>query len=464
MKISTRIVKSQYFILLSILFMCLIPIGCGRRGMEQQAESVSRDSEPKTENAGQLDDGYGTEGQEASAAASQAVAKETSESEAKESEAKETKTKESETKEPETDSEFKALEQEVSDMIDYMTIEEKAAQLFIVYPESLVEGVPCVTMAGEATKESIERIPVGGVLYMSQNLGSPEQVKEMLKNIQTYSMDRINLPIFLCVDEEGGQIARIANNNSFAQDNVGDMSEIGQLGDVGKAYTAGVTIGSYLSELGFNLDFAPVADVSTYAYGAVIGKRAFSDDPKVVADMSAELSRGLESQGIISVYKHFPGHGSTIGDPHNGYAYTDKTLEELTECDLVPFQNGIKNEASMIMVGHISLPQILADGTPASLSKEIMTDLLRNSMNYDGVIVTDAMNMGAINDKYDSDEAAVLAFNAGADIILMPKDFSKAYNGILEAIADGRITEDAVDESLRRILRLKIKLKDGKLQ
>ena len=214
-------------------------------------------------------------------------------------------------------------------------------------------------------------------------------------------------------------------------------------------------MGAYLSELGFNLDFAPVADVKAAGFNSMFSERSFSEDPEVVSSMANALSKGLESKGIISVYKHFPGHGSTVGDPHKGYAYTKKTLEELKECDLVPYQKAIDDNVSMIMVGHISLPEIVDDGVPASLSKRIITNILRNEMGYEGVVTTDAMNMGAIKDIYNSDEAAVTAVEAGVDIILMPKDFDKAYYGIIDAVNNREISVDRIDDSVLRILKLK---------
>ena len=261
--------------------------------------------------------------------------------------------------------------------------------------------------------------------------------------------------MFLCVDEEGGKIARIANNRSFGVDNVGDMWKVGEINDPDNAYIIGNTIGSYLSELGFNLDFSPDADVMGEKYNYVIGKRAFSTDPDIVSDMTLAVSKGLNAKGVVSVYKHFPGHGSTTGDPHKGYAYTEKSLDELKACDLIPFEKGIDNEVPMIMVGHISLPEILSDNTPASLSKEIVQDLLRNDMGYEGVIITDAMNMGAVSDRYDSEVAAVTAVKAGVDIVLMPKDLKAAYDGVITAVNSGEISESRIDESVRRILKVK---------
>lgn len=351
------------------------------------------------------------------------------------------------------------LEYELRSKLASMTLEEKVAQLFIVYPESLVPGVSNVTMAGDATRDAITKTPVGGIIYMNENIRNPEQVKTMIENSQKYSMDRIGLPLFICVDEEGGQIARIANNSSFGVSNVGSMSYIGAKGDTDIAFVAGANMGAYLSELGFNLDFAPVADVKAAGFNSMFSERSFSEDPEVVSSMANALSKGLESKGILSVYKHFPGHGSTTGDPHKGYAFTNKTMDELKSVDIIPFEKGIEEGVPIIMVGHISMPNIISDGTPASVSKEIVTGVLREEMNYNGVVITDAMNMGAIKDRYEADEAALLAINAGVDIVLMSKDFYRAYDGILQAVENGTLTEERIDESVTRILRLKLKNK-----
>ena len=350
-------------------------------------------------------------------------------------------------------------DEEIIKKLNSMTLHEKVAQMFIIFPESLVDGVPCVCAAGEATKKSIDSIPVGGIVYLSQNLKNPEQVKNMLYNTQQYSMERIGIPAFLSVDEEGGRIARIANNRAFMQNNVGNMSAVGSLNNSDNAFIVGNSIGSYLADLGFNLDFAPVADIMGEQYNPVISDRTFSSDPVIVSDMALAVSKGLEAKGVISVFKHFPGHGSTKGDPHKGYAYTEKTLEELKTCDLVPFQKAIEEDVSMIMVGHISVPDVEKEGIPASLSGFFINDLLRNEMGYDGVVVTDAMNMGAISDNYSADKASILAIKAGVDIVLMPKDFKTAYNGVLSAVERGEISKERIDESVARIIRLKQKMK-----
>lgn len=340
------------------------------------------------------------------------------------------------------------------DILDTMTLEEKVAQMFIITPEALTDS-DGVTMAGEQTKAAIDETPVGGIIYMGDNLQAKTQVQEMLSNTNRYSEERVGLPMFLCVDEEGGSVARVAGSGRFDVKNVGNMSDIGAQGSVQDAKEAGETIGSYLSELGFNVDFAPVADVLTNPDNSIVKTRSFGSDSDKVSDMSIAMADGLKEEGLEAVYKHFPGHGATAGDTHLGAAFTDKTADELSMSELVPFQDAINDGANFIMVSHISAPGITGHDTPASLSEILVNDILRSRMGYDGIVITDAMEMGAISKKYTSDEAACLAIKAGVDIILMPEDFHLAYNGVLDAVRSGEISEERINQSVARILKVK---------
>ncbi len=346
---------------------------------------------------------------------------------------------------------------EISEKISEMSLRDKVAQLFIITPDALTQ-VDEVTMAGDSTKEAINNYPVGGIIYMGDNLQSKTQVQEMLSNTYAYGMERNGLPMFLCVDEEGGTVARIAGSGRFEVDRVGNMADVGAAGNTQKAREVGETIGEYLAELGFNVDFAPVADVLTNPDNSIVKYRSFGDDADTVSDMSLEVSEGLKSKGLESVFKHFPGHGATAGDTHLGAAFTNKSISELSASELVPFQNAIDNGADFIMVSHISAPGITGHDTPASVSDILITDLLRGQMGYNGIVVTDAMDMGAITQKYSSREAAVLAIQAGVDIILMPENFREAYDGVISAVESGKISEDRIDESLRRILEVKMEM------
>lgn len=361
--------------------------------------------------------------------------------------------------EPPVEPEVDTTAQRAAELVAGMTLEDKIAQMFVITPNALT-GYSGVTAAGDTTKEAYNNRPVGGIIYMSENLTDREQTAAMLTNMQTIAMERTGLPVFLCVDEEGGSVARVAKNSAFGVTDVGDMSAIGATGDVQNAYNAGNVIGTYLSELGFNVDFAPVADVLTNPGNTAIGNRSFGSDSQMVADMVAAELDGMAETGVYGTVKHFPGHGGTSGDSHNGTVIIEKTLEELMAEELVPFQSAIDAGVSFVMVGHISVPNVTGDNTPASISSMMITDVLRSQMGYDGIVITDGMNMGAITDHYNSDQAAVMAVSAGADMILMPADYQKAYNGVLEAVKDGTISEERINASVERIVRVKLQMQE----
>ena len=339
----------------------------------------------------------------------------------------------------------------VEDTLAEMTLEQKVAGLFFVTPEQLT-GVSQVVAAGDATRESLEKYSVGGLIYFAKNIQSEDQLKEMLSNTASYSL----FPLFFGVDEEGGKVARVAD--TLKLDKTVPMGEIGAAGDTQAAYDAYQNIGNYLSSYGFNVDFAPVADVLTNVDNTVIGNRAFSSDAGVAAQMVSSAVTGLQETGVSACLKHFPGHGDTAGDSHTGAAQTDRTKEEMEAEEFLPFQSGIEAGADMIMVGHITAPNLTdGDSLPASISEKIITGVLRNELGYQGIIITDAMNMGAITEYYKSDVAAIMALKAGADMVLMPENFEEAYQGVLDAVADGTVSEERIDDSLRRIYRVKLR-------
>ena len=351
--------------------------------------------------------------------------------------------------------ETKTQESEIDQKLEELTLQEKIAQMFMITPDALT-GVQGTWNPGEVTETAYKERPVGGLIMMENNLVSQDQIKTWNDTITGFSKEVVGVEPFLSVDEEGGTVARIAGNAALGIENVGNMSEIGASGDSQKAYDAGETIGTYLKELGFNMDFAPMADVWTNQENTIAQYRAFGSDPETVSEMVSEAIKGLHSQGIYTVAKHFPGHGGTSGDSHEGTVYLNSTKEELESCEFLPFQAAIDADTEFVMVGHISLPNILEDDTPASLSEEVVTEMLRNDLGFDGIVITDAMNMGAITNNYTSAEAAVQAVQAGVDMILMPQDFEDAYQGILSAVNSGTISEDRIDESVRRILEVKM--------
>lgn len=349
------------------------------------------------------------------------------------------------------------LEDQIEKKLSQMSLEQKVAQMFLITPEALT-GSELVTQAGDMTKESLEKFPVGGLIYFGANIIDEEQLRSLTGNTQEYAQSITGIPILLGIDEEGGRVSRIGNNEQFSVKRFDDMAVIGATGDSSKAYEAGKVIGNYLSDYGFNIDFAPDSDVLSNSANTVIGTRSFGNDPALVADMSINYLEGLHESGIFGCPKHFPGHGATEGDTHEGFAYTDKTWEELKTCELIPFQQEIDNGVKFIMIAHISLPNILNDNTPASLAKEIVTEKLRNEMGYDGIITTDSLGMGAISNTYSSDQAALMAVEAGVDLLMMPKDFQLAYTAIIGAVNRGEISEERIDESVRRILDVKLNL------
>lgn len=346
-------------------------------------------------------------------------------------------------------------EMKIDRVLDSMTLEEKVNQLFMITPEALT-GVGTVIQAGDGTREALAEHPVGGLIYFAQNLKDPDQTRTMLENTQEYVSARSGFPIFLSVDEEGGQVARVGSNPAFGVPEIGNMSEVGAGGDTQEAYETGSTIGAYLKDLGFNMDAAPDADVLTNPANEVVKYRSFGSDPELVSRMAAAELKGLNDQGIIGMYKHFPGHGGTTADSHEGYVYVEENLEELKSGALVPFQDGADNGLRVIMVSHIACPEVTGDNTPATLSRQLVTDLLREDMGFDGLVITDALNMGAITEQYSSGEAAVAALNAGVDMLLMPADFQAAYDGVMAALENGELTEERIDESVRRILEIKL--------
>lgn len=341
------------------------------------------------------------------------------------------------------------------DILSEMTLEEKVYQMFIITPEALT-GYDVVNASTNITKGWLEKYPVGGLIYFADNIETRKQTEEMLKNTTASAIELQGMPLFLCVDEEGGSVVRVADNKEMGVTNVGPM---GDIKDEEGAKNAGATIGAYLKELGFTVDMAPVVDVLTNDKNTVIGDRSFGSDASVVEQYGGAYSDGLHSQGILSTYKHFPGHGATEGDTHEGYAYTNKTYEELKEAELVPFAKAKRDEIDMVMVAHIAVPNITGDNTPCTLSYKMVTEVLKNDLEYDGLIITDAMNMKAITDNYSSKEAAVKAISAGVDIVLMPQDFEEAVNGVLEAVKNGEITEERIDESVLKIIRKKLTIK-----
>lgn len=356
-----------------------------------------------------------------------------------------------EKEEPEL-TEAQKLELEIDNILKEMSLDDKVSQLFFVTPESLT-GVEVAIQAGDAMKNALSEYAVGGIILFSQNIQGEEQLKTMLSNLHAYS----RYPLFTGVDEEGGPlVARIANSGTISVPTFPNMNEIGNSGDSEQAYRVGTTIGSYLKELGFNLDFAPVADVATNPNNPIIGVRSFGSDALLVSQMVEKEVVGMQDQGVSAVIKHFPGHGDTAEDSHAEMAVSYKTIEELRNTEFLPFQAGINASVDMVMVGHIAVPNITGDHTPSTLSHQMITGYLREELGYEGIVITDSMSMGAIVNYYNAAQAAVMVLQAGGDMILMPQDFYAARQAILDAVSNNTLSEERIDESLRRIYRVKL--------
>ena len=352
--------------------------------------------------------------------------------------------------------------QRAAQILADMTTEQKVGQLFLVRPESLSPSLSDaqandathygVTALSDEMRTSLISYPVGGIALFGKNISGAQQLPDFITSLQ----DASSVPLFIGVDEEGGRVARIANSSFFDVTKYESMQAVGDSGDPQKAKEVGLTIGGYLKPLGFNLDFAPDADVFTNPSNLVIGDRSFGSDPKLVGEMVCAQLTGMHEAGIMGCIKHFPGHGDTKGDTHTGYVSVSKTWEELKACELVPFCAALPY-TDMVMVAHITAVQVSDDGLPASLSKEIITGKLRDELGYDGVVITDSMSMGAITEDYTSAESALLALQAGADIVLMPRNLPDAFQGVLQAVEQGNLSTYRLDESVLRILTLKVK-------
>ncbi|MBQ6594449.1 MAG: hypothetical protein IJH78_02175 [Clostridia bacterium] len=363
---------------------------------------------------------------------------------------------------------------EIREIISHMTPEQKLAQMMIVALRSDGANKRSATAVDRSCADLLRKYGFGGIILFSGNIVDVPQTVSLIHDAQAAAAgSEAGIPMFICVDQEGGMVNRV----SFGTASPGSMA-LAAAGDVSLTEESAKMLGDEIAALGFNMDFAPVSDVNSNPANPVIGVRAFSDDPAVVSRSVTAFIKGLHAAGISSALKHFPGHGNVAEDSHTHLPCSDLSLDELRKCDLVPFRAGIRAGIDMIMTAHIQYPRIeretyvsIQDGRevhlPATLSHTIITDLLRKEMGYDGVVITDAMEMEAIASHFDPIDASVLAINAGVDILLCPVDLYKdgetdtflrmeAYmTGLLERFGAGDISEEELDDSVFRILKLK---------
>ena len=360
--------------------------------------------------------------------------------------------------------------------IEEMSLEEKVAQLFMVSPENLT-GVEVVYNTGDATYGALSEYPVCGLVYSEANIDSSYQFRVMLEKAQEYGQELTGFTMFLAAAEEGGDQTVLSGNsnldeyyddyydddeydddNDEASGEMTSMTEIGRSGDSSVAYAAGKTTGELMRTYGLNMNLAPVADVlsgSNYQ----MASRSFGDDAQTVSDMAMEMIRGLEEEDIHAVMKYFPGYGAAAANM-SGYPVINSSPEELMDSEFLPYINAIEQGIDFIMVGHIAVPAVTGSQIPASLSEKMIGEILRGELGFTGVVMTDYLNDEEIQKNYSSSEAAVMAIQAGADILLEPADFREAYEGVLDAVHDGTITEERIDESVYRILRVKFRMQE----
>lgn len=344
---------------------------------------------------------------------------------------------------------------ELKEKIKTMTLEEKVGQLVMVGLDEYTNNTH--------SKEMLEKYKVGGFILFEKNIKDAKQMLSLINSLKQSNL--INkIPLFLSIDEEGGRVTRMPKE--FVK--LPSSKYIGQFNNSQLSYDIGTILGKELKSFGLNMDFAPVLDINSNAKNPVIGDRAFGANEKLVSKLGLETMKGIQKEKVIPAIKHFPGHGDTSVDSHIGLTVVNNTLSRLKSFELVPFKEAIDNGADMVMVAHILLPKI-DDKNPASFSKAIITDILRKDLNFNGVVITDDMTMGAVMKNFKIEEAAVMSLKAGTDIILVCHDYNneiKVIDSIKKSIESGNLSMEEVDAKLYRILKLKDKynLKDDIIQ
>lgn len=339
-------------------------------------------------------------------------------------------------------------EEEDQTFISEMSLDEKIGQMIIA-------GISGTTLS-ENTKSLISQYKVGGMIAYKVNMEDLKQTVQLLNSLKTENAGN-RFPLFLSIDQEGGNISRLPGGLI----NIPTNNKIGTINNRQFSYEIGTLLGKELEAFGFNLNYAPVLDVNSNPNNPIIGDRSFGNNPEIVSQLGIETMKGIQSQNIIPVIKHFPGHGDTSVDSHLELPKVSKSLEDIKQFELVPFADAIENGAEVVMVAHILLPKIDAS-YPSSMSKTVITDILRKQLHFNGVVMTDDMTMNAIANHFDLGEAAVKSVKAGSDIVMVAHDYDKivnVMNKLKTAVVNGEISEERIDESVRRIIELKKKYK-----
>lgn len=334
--------------------------------------------------------------------------------------------------------------------INNLTIKEKIGQLAMFGIES--------TEITEDTINLIKEYKVGNIILFARNVASPKQLFLLNQNLQKLALKELGIPLFISIDQEGGMVTRIFNGSTFFP---GAMT-ISATNNPENAYQIGQIMGKELSALGINMNLAPIYDVNNNPHNPVIGVRSFSDDPKVVSKYAWEFSKGLQENNVFATAKHFPGHGDTNVDSHLGLPRIDYDREYLDNFEFYPFKYAIDRGIKAIMSSHINFPKLTNDELPATLSKKIMTDLLRTEFKFEGLIVSDGMGMKGIVDNYSEAEGCLRGINAGLNLVCVCHPYSprrEALEYLYEAYEKGTLTDEVINERVLRVLKFKEELK-----
>lgn len=332
----------------------------------------------------------------------------------------------------------------VQEQLKQLSLDEKIGQMVMAGVNGYIND--------DHSRRLIESYQVGGFVLLKQNVKSSAQVLSLLNDLKAAN-SKNRIPLFLSVDEEGGRITRMPEE--FVK--LPSSQRTGEVNNGDFSFEVGSILGEELKEFGFNMDFAPVLDINSNPKNPVIGDRSFGTDSETVSKLGLQTMKGIRSQNIIPVVKHFPGHGDTSTDSHKGLPIVNHDLKRLESFEFIPFSEAVKNHAEVVMVAHILLSEIDVQN-PASMSETIITGILRKSLSFSGVVITDDMTMGAITKNYDIGDAAVKSVNAGSDIILVCHDDEKVLaviDSLKSAAASGKIPMARIDESVYRILKLK---------
>jgi beta-N-acetylhexosaminidase len=344
-----------------------------------------------------------------------------------------------------------AEKKRIENIISEMSINEKIGQLFIPDLKDIDSGSYFTAVDTDLEKLITEFEP-GGIIFFSANIISNEQIRNFISSLQSLS----EIPLFIAVDQEGGRVSRLNNSTEMNVFDFPSHQILGAINNIDTTWTIGKLIGEELKNLGFNFDLAPVGDINSNPLNPVMGDRSFSIDSEIVSHMVKPFIQGLQEAGVSSAIKHFPGHGDTITDPHSAETSVELSLEEIRNRELKPFFAGVSQGVTAVMTAHIKTPQIVeSKDYPVTLSSFFISNILRSEMGFDGIVISDSFSMSAIKDYWLPEESAVKFIGAGGDIILRPSDMYRALIGLLQALEEGNITEERINESVFRILAVK---------